>query len=289
MQPSPSRTDLTRYLSRIREYPMLEAAEEQELARAWRDRRCPDAAERLIGSHLRLVAKVARGYAGYGLPMSDMIAEGNMGMVQALNGFDPDRGYRFTTYALWWIRAAMQEYILRSWSMVRMGTTGAEKKLFFSLRRAKSAMNLLQEGDLSPEEARQLSETLKVPVADVTGMNGRLAGPDQSLNLPLPGMEDGQAQDWLVDPSETQEELLAQRQEMERRRKQLKRAMEQLQERERSILAARRLTEEPLTLEDLSRQFGISRERVRQIEARAVEKLQRMMTGGRRMPALALA
>ena len=191
MESSPSRSDLARYLSRIREYPMLEADEEAELARAWRDRRDPQAAERLIGSHLRLVAKVARGYAGYGLPMSDMIAEGNMGMVQALNGFDPDRGYRFTTYALWWIRAAMQEYILRSWSMVRMGTTGAEKKLFFSLRRAKSNMNLLQEGDLSPEEARLLAEHLKVPVSDVAGMNGRLAGPDQSLNLPLPGMEDG--------------------------------------------------------------------------------------------------
>jgi RNA polymerase sigma-32 factor len=180
----------------------------------------------------------------------------------------------------------MQEYILRSWSMVRMGTTGAEKKLFFSLRRAKSNMNLLQEGDLSPDEAMLLAEHLKVPVADVAGMNGRLAGPDQSLNLPLPGMEDGQAQDWLVDPSDSQEEMLAQRQELERRRLQLKKAMEQLQERERSILAARRLAEEPLTLEDLSRQFGISRERVRQIEARAVEKLQRLMTGGRHAPSL---
>jgi RNA polymerase sigma-32 factor len=286
MESSPSRSDLARYLSRIREYPMLEAEDEAELARAWRDRRDPQAAERLIGSHLRLVAKVARGYSGYGLPISDMIAEGNMGMVQALNGFDPDRGYRFTTYALWWIRAAMQEYILRSWSMVRMGTTGAEKKLFFSLRRAKSNMNLLQEGDLSPDEAMLLAEHLKVPVADVAGMNGRLAGPDQSLNLPLPGMEDGQAQDWLVDPSDSQEEMLAQRQELERRRLQLKKAMEQLQERERSILAARRLAEEPLTLEDLSRQFGISRERVRQIEARAVEKLQRLMTGGRHAPSL---
>jgi RNA polymerase sigma-32 factor len=267
--------NLTRYLQEIRKFPMLEPNEEYMLAKRWKEHEDPAAAHRLVTSHLRLVAKIAMGYRGYGLPLSELISEGNVGMMQAVKRFDPDRGFRLATYAMWWIRAAIQEYILHSWSLVKMGTTAAQKKLFFNLRKLKGQLQAMEEGDLSPENLRKIATELDVPEADVVSMNRRLASPDHSLNAPLRSDSEGEWQDWLVDESESQETMLGERQELGLRRDLLEKAMTHLNDRERHILTERRLQENPMTLEDLSQQYGISRERVRQIEVRAFEKLQK--------------
>jgi RNA polymerase sigma-32 factor len=267
--------NLTRYLQEIRKFPMLEPEEEYMLAKSWKEHEDSQAAHRLVTSHLRLVAKIAMGYRGYGLPLSELISEGNVGMMQAVKRFDPDRGFRLATYAMWWIRAAIQEYILHSWSLVKMGTTAAQKKLFFNLRKLKGQLQAMEEGDLSPEHLKKIATELDVPEADVVSMNRRLASPDHSLNAPLRSDGEGEWQDWLVDESESQETLLADRQELGLRRDLLEKAMTHLNDRERHILTERRLRENPTTLEDLSQQYGISRERVRQIEVRAFEKLQK--------------
>jgi RNA polymerase sigma-32 factor len=270
-----SETNLARYLQEIRKFPMLEANEEYMLAKTWREHGDTESAHRLVTSHLRLVAKIAMGYRGYGLPISELISEGNVGMMQAVKRFDPDRGFRLATYAMWWIRAAIQEYILHSWSLVKMGTTAAQKKLFFNLRKLKGQMQAIDEGDLSPEHVTQIATKLDVPEQDVVNMNRRLASPDHSLNAPLRADSEGEWQDWLVDEQDTQEISLAEREELSKRRALLKSAMTNLNERERHILTERRLRDEPTTLEDLSQHYGISRERVRQIEVRAFEKLQK--------------
>jgi len=267
--------NLTRYLQEIRKFPMLEPDEEYMLAKRWKEHEDPAAAHRLVTSHLRLVAKIAMGYRGYGLPLSELISEGNVGMMQAVKRFDPDRGFRLATYAMWWIRAAIQEYILHSWSLVKMGTTAAQKKLFFNLRKLKGQLQAMEEGDLSPENLKKIATELDVPEADVVSMNRRLASPDHSLNAPLRSDSEGEWQDWLVDESESQETMLGERQELGLRRDLLQKAMTHLNDRERHILTERRLQENPTTLEDLSQQYGISRERVRQIEVRAFEKLQK--------------
>jgi RNA polymerase sigma-32 factor len=266
---------LTRYLQEIRKFPMLEPEEEYMLAKRWKEREDSEAAHRLVTSHLRLVAKIAMGYRGYGLPLSELISEGNVGMMQAVKRFDPDRGFRLATYAMWWIRAAIQEYILHSWSLVKMGTTAAQKKLFFNLRKLKGQLQAVEDGDLSPENLKKIATELDVPEADVISMNRRLASPDHSLNAPLRSDSEGEWQDWLVDETESQEVKLADRQELGLRRDLLEKALTHLNERERHILGERRLRENPTTLEDLSQQYGISRERVRQIEVRAFEKLQK--------------
>ncbi|HTQ34622.1 MAG TPA: RNA polymerase sigma factor RpoH [Stellaceae bacterium] len=266
---------LTRYLQEIRKFPMLEPEEEYMLAKRWKEREDSDAAHRLVTSHLRLVAKIAMGYRGYGLPLSELISEGNVGMMQAVKRFDPDRGFRLATYAMWWIRAAIQEYILHSWSLVKMGTTAAQKKLFFNLRKLKGQLQAVDDGDLSPENLKKIATELDVPEADVISMNRRLASPDHSLNAPLRADSEGEWQDWLVDETESQETMLGERQELGLRRDLLEKALTHLNERERHILGERRLKENPTTLEDLSQQYGISRERVRQIEVRAFEKLQK--------------
>src|SRR5882724_8364989 len=269
--------NLTRYLQGIRKFPMLEPEEEYMLAKRWKEREDPDAAHRLVTSHLRLVAKIAMGYRGYGLPLSELISEGNVGMMQAVKRFDPDRGFRLATYAMWWIRAAIQEYILHSWSLVKMGTTAAQKKLFFNLRKLKGQIAAIEEGDLTPENVKKIAKELDVPEADVISMNRRLMGPDHSLNAPVRADGDGEGewQDWLVDERDDQETRLGERQELGLRRDLLNKAMQHLSERERHILEERRLKDNPTTLEDLSQEYGISRERVRQIEVRACEKLQR--------------
>jgi len=254
---------------------MLEPEEEYMLAKRWKEREDSDAAHRLVTSHLRLVAKIAMGYRGYGLPLSELISEGNVGMMQAVKRFDPDRGFRLATYAMWWIRAAIQEYILHSWSLVKMGTTAAQKKLFFNLRKLKGQLQAVDDGDLSPENLKKIATELDVPEADVISMNRRLASPDHSLNAPLRADSEGEWQDWLVDETESQETMLGERQELGLRRDLLEKALTHLNERERHILGERRLKENPTTLEDLSQQYGISRERVRQIEVRAFEKLQK--------------
>jgi RNA polymerase sigma-32 factor len=269
--------NLARYLQEIRRFPMLEPEEEFMLAKRWREHGDSEAAHRLVTSHLRLVAKIAMGYRGYGLPLSELISEGNVGMMQAVKRFDPDRGFRLATYAMWWIRAAIQEYILHSWSLVKMGTTAAQKKLFFNLRRLKGQMAALEEGDLKPEQVEKISRVLQVPEQDVVSMNRRLASPDHSLNAPVRADSEGEWQDWLVDEQETQESELAERQDMSNRRQLLSEALKTLNERERHILIERRLKDEPTTLEELSQQYNISRERVRQIEVRAFEKLQKSM------------
>src|SRR6184192_3293719 len=269
--------NLTRYLQEIRKFPMLSAEEENTLSRRWRDSEDLDAAHKLVTSHLRLVAKIAMGYRGYGLPVGELISEGNVGMMQAVKRFDPDRGFRLATYAMWWIRASIQEYILHSWSLVKMGTTAAQKKLFFNLRKIKGQLQAMEEGDLSPENLKKIATELDVPEADVVSMNRRLASPDHSLNAPLRSDSEGEWQDWLVDDSESQETKLGERQELGLRRDLLEKAMAHLNDRERHILTERRLQENPTTLEDLSQQYGISRERVRQIEVRAFEKLQKAM------------
>ncbi|HEX6609736.1 MAG TPA: RNA polymerase sigma factor RpoH [Hyphomicrobiaceae bacterium] len=266
---------LSRYLEEIRRFPMLEPNEEYMLAKRWQEHQDADAAQKLVTSHLRLVARIAMGYRGYGLPIGEVISEGNVGLMQAVKRFDPDRGFRLATYAMWWIRASIQEYILRSWSLVKMGTTAAQKKLFFNLRRVKGQIQALEEGDLKPEHVKQIATKLGVPEEDVISMNRRLSG-DASLNAPVRAdSESGEWQDWLVDDVPDQEERLAESEELELRRSYLERAMRGLNDREKRIFEARRLREEPATLEDLSTEFGVSRERIRQIEVRAFEKIQK--------------
>ena len=268
---------LTRYMQEIRKYPMLTHPEEERLARSWRDNGDQAAAHKLVNSHLRLVAKIAMGYRGYGLPVSELISEGNVGMMQAVRRFDPDRGFRLSTYAMWWIRAAIQEYILHSWSLVKMGTTAAQKKLFFNLRRLKGQMQAIDDGDLQPEQVTKIATLLDVPAQDVVNMNRRISSPDNSLNAPIKMEGEGEWQDWLVDESESQETELADREELTGRKALLATALKTLSERERHILVERRLKDNPTTLEDLSQHYDISRERVRQIEVRAFEKLQKSM------------
>jgi RNA polymerase sigma-32 factor len=270
-----SESNLSRYLQEIRKFPMLAPEEEYMLAKRWQEHEDAQAAHKLVTSHLRLVAKIAMGYRGYGLPLSELISEGNVGMMQAVKRFDPDRGFRLATYAMWWIRAAIQEYILHSWSLVKMGTTAAQKKLFFNLRKLKGQMQAIEEGDLSPEAVKSIAEKLDVPEQDVVNMNRRLASPDHSLNAPLRADSEGEWQDWLVDETANQEISLAENEELGKRRKLLVQAMKGLNDRERDILMERRLRDNPTTLEDLSQKYGISRERVRQIEVRAFEKLQK--------------
>ncbi len=274
--------NLQRYLQEIRKFPMLEPEEEYMLAKRWREHQDAEAAQKLVTSHLRLVAKIAMGYRGYGLPVSELISEGNVGMMQAVKRFDPERGFRLATYAMWWIRASIQEYILHSWSLVKMGTTAAQKKLFFNLRRLKGQLQAIEEGDMSPENVKKIATTLDVSEDEVISMNRRLTSPDHSLNAPVRSDGEGEWQDWLVDESESQETLIADAEEMDKRRELLADAMETLNERERHILTERRLQDEPTTLEDLSKVYGISRERVRQIEVRAFEKLQKSMRNAAR-------
>ncbi len=269
---------LSRYLEEIRKFPMLEPGEEFMLAKRWQQHGDADAAEKLVTSHLRLVAKIAMGYRGYGLPIGEVVSEGNVGLMQAVKRFEPDKGFRLATYAMWWIRASIQEYILRSWSLVKMGTTAAQKKLFFNLRRTKSQLQALEEGDLKPENVKKIATKLGVSEADVISMNRRLGG-DASLNAPLRAdSESGEWQDWLVDETPSQEERFVEDEELSRRRSYLTSAMAVLNDRERRVFEARRLAEDPATLEDLSEEFGVSRERIRQIEVRAFEKVQKAVT-----------
>ena len=268
---------LSRYLEEIRRFPMLEPQQEYMLAKSWREHGDRDAAHQLVTSHLRLVAKIAMGYRGYGLPISEVVSEGNVGLMQAVKRFDPDKGFRLATYAMWWIRASIQEYVLRSWSLVKMGTTAAQKKLFFNLRKAKNNIGAIEEGDLTPEHLATLSDRLGVTENEETEMNRRLSGGDASLNAPLRSEGESEWQDWLADDSADQETRLAEREEMGDRHDLLVGAMKDLTDRERDILQARRLQDEPATLEELSQKYGVSRERVRQIEVRAFEKLQRSM------------
>ena len=266
---------LTRYLEEIRRFPMLEPQDEFILAKRWREHGDRDAAHKLVTSHLRLVAKIAMGYRGYGLPISEVISEGNVGLMQAVKRFEPEKGFRLATYAMWWIKAAIQEYILRSWSLVKMGTTANQKKLFFNLRKAKSKISALEEGDLRPDQVKLIAKRLGVTEQDVVDMNRRLGG-DVSLNAPI--REDGDSgewQDWLVDDSASQESRLVESEEADNRKKALREALSVLNERERRIFEARRLADDPITLEELADEFGVSRERVRQIEVRAFEKVQR--------------
>ncbi|MGE0724403.1 MAG: RNA polymerase sigma factor RpoH [Alphaproteobacteria bacterium] len=283
-----SEGNLARYLQEIRRFPMLEQGEEYMLAKSWREHGDTEAAHRLVTSHLRLVAKIAMGYRGYGLPLSELISEGNVGMMQAVKRFDPERGFRLATYAMWWIRAAIQEYILHSWSLVKMGTTAAQKKLFFNLRKLKGQMQAIEEGDMTPEQVAKIAKDLGVPEADVISMNRRLSAPDHSLNAPLRVDGDGEWQDWLVDETESQESRLAESEELGKRQKLLREAMKTLNERERHILVERRLKDDPTTLEDLSQQYKISRERVRQIEVRAFEKLQKSIKSAAMQQGLSL-
>jgi RNA polymerase sigma-32 factor len=268
-------TGLSRYLDEIRRFPMLEPQEEYMLAKRWREHGDRDAAHRLVTSHLRLVAKIAMGYRGYGLPISEVISEGNVGLMQAVKRFEPEKGFRLATYAMWWIKASIQEYILRSWSLVKMGTTANQKKLFFNLRKAKSKISALEEGDMRPDQVKLIAKRLGVPEQDVIDMNRRLGG-DASLNAPI--REDGDSgewQDWLVDHSDSQESRLVASEQADNRHKALGEALDVLNERERRIFEARRLADDPMTLEDLAAEFGVSRERVRQIEVRAFEKVQK--------------
>ena len=269
---------LSRYLTEIRKFPMLAKDEEFMLAKRWREHEDPEAAHRLVTSHLRLVAKIAMGYRGYGLPIGEVISEGNVGLMQAVKKFDPDRGFRLATYAMWWIRASIQEYILRSWSLVKMGTTAAQKKLFFNLRKAKSEISALEEGDMHPDQVRQIATKLGVLDEEVISMNRRLAGPDASLNAPLRSDSESEWQDWLADDvAVSQETQVAEREERTIRMALLEEAMTELTDREKHILTERRLKDDPTTLEQLASQYGVSRERVRQIEVRAFEKLQKAM------------
>jgi RNA polymerase sigma-32 factor len=269
--------NLSRYLQEVRKFPMLSAEEEFALSKQWRDQQNVNAAHRLVTSHLRLVAKIAMGYRGYGLPVGELISEGNIGMMHAVKRFDPDRGFRLATYAMRWIRAAIQEYILHSWSLVKIGTTAAQKKLFFNLRRLKGQMQAIDDGDLKPEQVASIARTLDVPEEDVISMNRRMAGPDHSLNATIRLDSEGEWQDWLVDDSESQEVTYAEREELTGRKAVLADAMNALGERERHIIVERRLKDNPATLEELAGQYGISRERVRQIEVRAFEKLEKAM------------
>lgn len=270
-------SNLSRYLSEIKKFPMLSAEEEFQLATDWREQGNVHSAHKLVTSHLRLVAKIAMGYRGYGLPVTELISEGNVGMMQAVKKFDPDKGFRLSTYAMWWIRASIHEYILHSWSLVKMGTTAAQKKLFFNLRRMKNQMQAYEDGDLSPEHVSEIAERLDVNEEEVISMNRRMSGADQSLNAPLRMDGEGEWQDWLVDDAPGQEAQLAETDEFDKRRELLTKAMSGLNDRERDIIVKRRLSEEPSTLEDLSQIYNVSRERIRQIEVRAFEKLQDAM------------
>jgi RNA polymerase sigma-32 factor len=265
---------LTRYLREIREFPMLQPEEEFMLAKRWREHGDRQAAHRLVTSHLRLVAKIAMGYRGYGLPISEVISEGNVGLMQAVRRFEPDKGFRLATYAMWWIKASIQEFILRSWSLVKMGTTASQKKLFFNLRKIKGQIQALEDGDLRPDQVTEIARRLGVPHEDVISMNRRLAG-DTSLNAPVRADSDGEWQDWLVDDTADQETVLVQSEETSNRLTMLDQAMKKLNDRERRVFEARRLSDDPLTLEELSKEFKVSRERIRQIEVRAFEKVQK--------------
>jgi RNA polymerase sigma-32 factor len=265
---------LGRYLQQIRQFPMLQPDEEYMLAKRWREHGDREAAHRLVTSHLRLVAKIAMGYRGYGLPISEVISEGNVGLMQAVKRFEPEKGFRLATYAMWWIKASIQEFILRSWSLVKMGTTANQKKLFFNLRKVKGQIQALDEGDLKPDQVKEIATRLGVPEDDVISMNRRLAG-DASLNAPLRVDSEGEWQDWLIDDHDDQETTLAESEEFSMRADLLKNALGKLTDRERRIFEARRLRDEPLTLEELSSEFGVSRERIRQIEVRAFEKVQK--------------
>ena len=280
---SAGETGMSRYLDEIRKFPMLEPDEEYMLAKRYLEHDDRDAAHKLVTSHLRLVAKIAMGYRGYGLPIGEVISEGNVGLMQAVKKFDPERGFRLATYAMWWIKASIQEYVLRSWSLVKMGTTANQKRLFFNLRKAKSRIQALDDGDLRPDQVKQIATQLGVSEEEVTSMNRRLGG-DASLNAPIKAAEgeSGEWQDWLVDESENAEQTLIKQDELEARREMLKDAMDVLNDREKRIFLARRLEEDPLTLETLSEEFGISRERVRQIEVRAFEKVQKAMKSAAR-------
>ena len=284
---------LSRYLTEIRKFPMLEKNEEFMLARRWREQEDTEAAEKMVTSHLRLVAKIAMGYRGYGLPMAEVISEGNVGLMQAVKKFDPDKGFRLATYAMWWIRAAIQEYILRSWSLVKLGTTAAQKKLFFNLRRMKKNLDAYEDTDLHPEDVNKIATDLGVPEQEVVNMNRRMMmGGDGSLNVPMRNGEDGSGEwmDWLKDDGPLQDELVADAQESEVRHDMLVEAMDSLNDREKHILTERRLTENPQTLEELSQVYDVSRERIRQIEVRAFEKLQKAMktiAGEKLLPGMA--
>jgi RNA polymerase sigma-32 factor len=282
---------LSRYLDEIRRFPMLEPGQEFMLAKRWREHGDTDAAETLVTSHLRLVARIAMGYRGYGLPIGEVISEGNVGLMQAVKRFEPDKGFRLATYAMWWIRASIQEYILRSWSLVKMGTTAAQKKLFFNLRRTKGQLQALEEGDLKPENVKAIAIKLGVPEVDVISMNRRLSG-DSSLNAPVRADADqggGEWQDWLVDDTPNQEQTYSDNEELGQRKAYLTTALASLNERERRIFQARRLAEDPVTLEDLSAEFNISRERVRQIEVRAFEKVQLAVQAAARVSTTAVS
>jgi RNA polymerase sigma-32 factor len=265
---------LSRYLAEIRKFPMLEPSEEYMLAKRWREHEDREAAHKLVTSHLRLVAKIAMGYRGYGLPISEVISEGNVGLMQAVKKFEPDKGFRLATYAMWWIRASIQEYILRSWSLVKIGTTAAQKKLFFNLRKAKGQIKAIEDGDMRPEQVKELATKLGVQEDEVVSMNRRLSSPDSSLNAPMRVDGDGEWQDWLVDDAPSQETVLAESEEKDDRHDLLMTALKDLSERERHIITQRRLKDEPATLEELAAEYGVSRERVRQIEVRAFDKLQ---------------
>ncbi|MGR3709028.1 MAG: RNA polymerase sigma factor RpoH, partial [Alterinioella nitratireducens] len=272
--PSPEQ-GLNRYLQEIRKFPMLEPEQEYMLAKRWVDHEDTDAAHQLVTSHLRLAAKIAMGYRGYGLPQAEVISEANVGLMQAVKKFDPDKGFRLATYAMWWIRASIQEYILRSWSLVKMGTTANQKRLFFNLRKVKSRIQAVEDGDLRPDQVAEIATKLNVSEEEVISMNRRLSG-DASLNAPIRASEgeSGQWQDWLVDESDSQEDMLVEQDQLDSRRAMLKSALDVLNDREKRIFEARRLRDDPITLEDLSGEFDISRERVRQIEVRAFEKVQ---------------
>ena len=274
---SPTGEGLSIYLSQIKKFPMLDAKEEYLLAKNWRESGNVKAAHKLVTSHLRLVAKIAMGYRGYGLPVNELISEGNIGLMQAVKKFDPDKGFRLTTYAIWWIKAAIQEYVLRSWSLVKMGTTTAQKKLFFNLKKIKNQIAPYQEGDLKDEHVEEISKRLDVNSREVINMNRRLMGHEKSLNDPIKAGEKDEWQDWLVDDSLDQELIISQKQEYDDKKKLLKEAIKVLNEREKEIIETRRLSENPKTLEELSKKYKISRERIRQIETKAFEKLQKSM------------
>ena len=275
--PTPSVGGLSVYLAQIKKFPMLDAEEEYMLAKNWRENGNLQSAHKLVTSHLRLVAKIAMGYRGYGLPVNELISEGNLGLMQAVKKFDPDKGFRLATYAMWWIKAAIQEYVLRSWSLVKMGTTTAQKKLFFNLKKLKSQIAPGQEGDLKDEQVNEISKRLDVDSKEVINMNRRMMGQEKSLNDPIKAGEQDEWQDWLVDDSLDQELIVSQKQEYEDKKELLNTAMKILNEREKEIIEARRLSENPKTLEELSKKYKISRERIRQIETKAFEKLQKSM------------
>ena len=270
--------NLASYMEQIKKFPLLEAKEEYMLAKAWKNQGDVKAAHKLVTSHLRLVVKIASGYRGYGLPLSDLISEGNIGMMHAVKRFEPEKGFRLATYAMWWIKASIQEYILRSWSLVKIGTTAAQKKLFFNLKKIKSKISAIEDGDLTPDQVDKIATELSVPHKEVISMNRRISGSDYSLNSPVTDDSSGEWQDWLEDDSQNQEASFADTEEYLIKKNILSDSLEYLNERERDIISERQLSENPLTLEELSKRYGVSRERIRQIEAKAFEKLQTKMT-----------